>query len=334
VRQQLKVQSIRARLGKQIKDFFRASESFLLNLEEVNLKPFEDNLINTPMEEFVEPEDFVDSSLDNDFLNLEEDKAEALSVVPESVILPLPSNIAGAELAPALKPLIEVERELRKGQANDALEGLRIGLANKSLLFLTQVNQSTSTKQSTRAWASVRNTQSQILSHARAYQRAWLALKSVGTPDDLLVYQKLEEKDLVVVKDITNAKRFGQGSDSLAWFWRIGPSKNSLTGEWMEECECDKFLSLLPSKFACLVYRVNWLRAKARVDRWLEEEILVKHEMEWTVIWFKNQAELWGERSRRTDCDLPTGHKSYAAKQQKLWNAFHLKASERFNLYL
>ena len=52
---------------------------------------------------------------------------------------------------------------------------------------------------------------------------------------DLDIYQKLEGKDLVVVKDITKAKRFGQGNDSLAWFWHIGPSEDKLTGEWMEE---------------------------------------------------------------------------------------------------
>ena len=86
------------------------------------------------------------------------------------------------------------------------MEGLQIGLANKSLLLLTGVNQSTSTKQSTRAWASVRNAQSQILFHAQSYQRAWLSLRSVGTPENLLVYQKLEEKHLVVVKDIMVAK--------------------------------------------------------------------------------------------------------------------------------
>ena len=91
--------------------------------------------------------------------------------------------------------------ELQKGQANDALEGLQIGLANKSLLLQTDVNQSTSTKQSTRARASVRNTQSQIFLHAWCYQRAWKALKSIGTPKDLEVYQKLSKKDLVVVKD-------------------------------------------------------------------------------------------------------------------------------------
>jgi len=58
------------------------------------------------------------SSLEDNFLNEEENEAEAFSV------LPLPSNITSVKLAPALKPLIFVERELRKGQANDALEGL------------------------------------------------------------------------------------------------------------------------------------------------------------------------------------------------------------------
>lgn len=230
---------MRASLGKQIKEFLIASSSFLPSLEEVDFKPSEpeDELINTPVEEFVEPEDLMDCSLEEDGFNEEEDEAEAQSVLPESVTLPLPSNITSVKLRPALESLISVERELRKGQANDALEGLRIGLANKSLLLLTGVNQSTSTKQSTRAWASVRNAQSQILFHARSYQRAWLSLKSVGTPEDLLVYQKLEEKHLVVVKDITMAKRYGQGSDSLAWFWCIGPSQDLSTGEWMEECK-------------------------------------------------------------------------------------------------
>lgn len=107
----------------------------------------------------------------------------------------------------------------------------------ESCILQTNVNNSTSTKQSTRAWASVRNAQSQIHDHARSYQRAWRALKCVGTSEDLVVYQKLEEKDLVVIKDITKAKHFGQGSELLSWFWCIGPSEDVLTGEWMEECE-------------------------------------------------------------------------------------------------
>jgi hypothetical protein len=221
-----------------VKDFLNAADMFLPNLQDIDLKPVQDELIDTPAEESVEAEDLVDGSLDEDLYFEEgEDNDELVCDLPEMVILPLPSNIIVKQLGPSLESLRSIERQLRMGQANDALEGLRIGLANKSLLLLTDVNKSTSTKESTRAWASVRNAQSQILVHAHGYQRAWKALECVGNPEDLMVYQKLVEKDLVVVKDITSAKRFGQGSDRLAWFWRIGPGQDSLTGEWMEECE-------------------------------------------------------------------------------------------------
>jgi hypothetical protein len=239
VKQQLKIASMRSRLAKEVKDFLRTSTTFLPSLQDEDLEGCLEELIDTPAEESVEPQDLIDFTLDEDLYYEEEpeDDYECPSDPPESITLPLPSNIISVELKPALKSLISIERELRKGQANDALEGLRISLAHKSLLLLNDVNNSTSTKQSTRAWASVRNSQSQILHHAHAYQRAWRAIKSIGMPDDLVVYQKLEEKDLVVVKDITKAKRFGQGSDRLAWFWRIGPTEGSVTGEWMEECE-------------------------------------------------------------------------------------------------
>ena len=84
-----------------------------------------------------------------------------------------------------------------------------------------------------------------VLSHAHSYQRAWKALKHVVTPEDLIVYQKLDVNDLVTVKDITMAKRFGQGSDYLAWFWHIGPNQDALTGEWLEECKLDFLLFLI-----------------------------------------------------------------------------------------
>ena len=243
VKQQLTVARMRARLGKQIKDFLNAASSFLPTLEEADLKGFEDESIDTPKEESVETDDPLEDPADEDDRFDEEDESESPSVLPEAVVLPLPSNIISINLKHSLASIFLVERELRKGQANDALEGVRIGLANKSLLLLTDVNRSTSTKQSTRAWAGVRNAQSQILHHARSYQRAWQALKCIGTDEDMKFYQKLNQTDLVVVKDIAMAKRFGQGSDTLAWFWRIGPSKDSLTGEWMEECKSNLFIA-------------------------------------------------------------------------------------------
>jgi hypothetical protein len=56
--------------------------------------------------------------------------------------------------------------------------------------------------------------------------------------------------------------------------------------------------------------------------------------MQWTILWFGTQANLWRERSEREDCDLPNGHKAYAKKQQKLWKAFEEKSFERFAIHL
>lgn len=70
------------------------------------------------------------------------------------------------------------------------------------------------------------------------------------------------------------------------------------------------------------------------MDRWVEELELVKHEMEWTILGFQHQADMWMEHSEREDDYLPIGHKAYAAKQQKLWKAFHKKALENFSLYI
>lgn len=63
---------------------------FLPALEEVDLKPCEEGLIDTPPEEFVEP---VDGPLDEEVYYEEEDDDVTPSDLPEDVILPLPSNV-------------------------------------------------------------------------------------------------------------------------------------------------------------------------------------------------------------------------------------------------
>jgi hypothetical protein len=106
--------------------------------------------IDTAVDKAVEPEDLdVDETVNEDNEFEGEDEAEVPLVFPEEVMLSLPSNIISVEFREPLESLRLVERELRKGQANDSLEGLRVALANKSLLLLTNVNQSTTTKQST-----------------------------------------------------------------------------------------------------------------------------------------------------------------------------------------
>ena len=47
VKQKLKVTRLRNRLGKEVKDFLEGESSFLPPLEETDLKPIEDEAIDT-----------------------------------------------------------------------------------------------------------------------------------------------------------------------------------------------------------------------------------------------------------------------------------------------
>ena len=138
-------------LGRQVNRFLQSSSKFLPDIKDEDLRPLKDKDINTPAEESVEIEELINNSLDEEIPFEDEDDTEAASILPEAVILPLPSNISSPKVTRSIESLISIERELRIGQANDSLEGVQIGLANKSLLLNTDVNQSMSTKQSTRA---------------------------------------------------------------------------------------------------------------------------------------------------------------------------------------
>lgn len=84
-----------------------------------------------------------------------------------------------------------------------------------------------------------------------------------------------------------------------------------------------------------LVYRVNWLRSKARYDRWAEELSLVKSEMTWTLLFFDWHRREWEKKVASSEKMGERGHKAYALKQAAMWEKFqkegdkllgHLKA--------
>ena len=117
----------------------------------MDLRSFDDEVVDTSSDESVEPKVLLDGSLDEGLSGDEEDESKVPSTLAELVVLPLPSNIKLDKLPPPLHSLKSTERELRKGQGNNALEGIQIGLANKSLFLQTDVNKIKWTKQSTRA---------------------------------------------------------------------------------------------------------------------------------------------------------------------------------------
>ena len=80
------------------------------------------------------------------------------------------------------------------------------------------------------------------------------------------------------------------------------------------------------------VYRVSWLRAKARLARWLEELQLVKYEMEWTVNWFHNKAKQWHNRLKDwVKEERAPGLDCYRHKQIVLWSSLADQAEAKFS---
>jgi len=52
---------------------------------------------------------------------------------------------------------------------------------------------------------------------------------------------------------------------------------------------------------ALQVYRVNWLRAKARMDRWQEEVTLVQNETRWMHLWLSTIGTSGKEGKKRVN---------------------------------
>ena len=130
-----------------------------------------------------------------------------------------------------------IEMELREGQANDTLEALQAGLAEKSLWFRTEVKPAKSQKTTTKAWDSIHRADIQIKAAIRSYHLARSALEGLGARKYLLNQYQENQKDLKMSRDIGEENRVGQHSSELAWFWRLDQKWDTNRGEFLKECK-------------------------------------------------------------------------------------------------
>ena len=71
------------------------------------------------------------------------------------------------------------------------------------------------------------------------------------------------------------------------------------------------------------------MRASARFQRWDEEVNLLKHEMQWTVAFFRHRKEKWtglGEME-----EAKSGLACYAFRQANVWEQFEKEAEDLFD---
>src|ERR1700679_1513036 len=224
---------------------------------------------------------------------------------PERESITLPSALSPGEIdRQSLQQIALIEAELRKGQVSDALEGLRLALGEKSLCFRAEVRNANSQRTTNRAWDRVHKFDANARRYRSAYRYARNALQRLDIdPEYMGTLHDITDDDMKVAGDLTDERRFGQRSDTLPWFWRIGNADHpdGSDGPRMQECTSDYLTRLYLSTKLCLVYRVSWLRAKARYSRWSEEQHIVGYGMQWTVNWFRWKEEQW--RWRLNDID-------------------------------
>ncbi|KAG1840122.1 hypothetical protein C8R48DRAFT_679665 [Suillus tomentosus] len=240
-------------------------------------------------------------------------------ILAEEMGIWMPSSVPYQNaLALGLGPLQAEELELRKGQANDCLEKLRMALGHKAIIYRQYFRSANSTWAGTRSKQEAQRYQLKIDKCVRSYQRARSAMEGLGMDKATFgsLYQPISPTELSIDKEVTEENRFGQGSDRLAWFWRGNHASQGQDDAWIDESPTD------------LVYRVNWLKAKARWNRWQEELRLVRHEMGWTINWFKYHQNEWERRGGQA---TRPGHQAYAYQQVLMWGRFVEGAEKNFN---
>ena len=164
---------------------------------------------------------------------------------PETENITLPSTLAPGEIdRQSLEAFAMIEAELRKGQITDALEGLRLALGEKSLCFRAEVRNANSQRTTLRAWDRVHKFDADARRCRSTYRYARSALQHLQIEAEYLdTLKDITDDDMKVAGDLTDERRFGQRSDTLPWFWRIGNEDGS-DGPRMQECTSD-YLNLL-----------------------------------------------------------------------------------------
>ncbi|KAG1765179.1 hypothetical protein EV702DRAFT_1051123 [Suillus placidus] len=216
--------------------------------------------------------------------------------------------------SPELTDLIPLEMSLREGQANDALQNLHIHLCNKAILFQTTVRQAKSQALKTRAWSQVTSVQQAVSLHASIYTKTRKQMMKLEPgQEQLQKYKPLLREQLKISTAVGDPNARGQRNESLAWFWSIEVDLGGPDQSWNEE-----------------FYRVHWLRAKALWNRWREELILVKLEMDWTRNFFLWKATQWADQMQESLDKHLLGHACYSGRQSQMYSLLAQDAQAAF----
>lgn len=165
----------------------------------------------------------------------------------ETQLIRLPSTYSTETFSKSVSLLRPVEKDLRIGQANDALHSVRLCVADKSYSYRKKVrnaatNPNTSYRGRQKAFGNVHTIDADIRKHARIYESARKALVSLGLSDEEQdTYRPLKAIDTQASTAVVDFNARGQRNEGLSWIWQT-PKALTNTSAWMEECQSSLIL--------------------------------------------------------------------------------------------
>lgn len=140
---------------------------------------------------------------------------------PENQKLPFPSAIPFDQRQYfKLQGLLTKELEMRKGQANDALQRIREALSQLAWQFKSNVRTASSTKQSTRAWEGVAALSRELRLQRRIYNHSRQTMIKLSCFETVNAeFPLLEERDCKPSAIVADPNARGISNQGLPWFW-------------------------------------------------------------------------------------------------------------------
>jgi hypothetical protein len=154
----------------------------------------------------------------------------------EKMDLLLPSSWPGPS-PPELLNARSKEIELRIGQADEALEGIRQEICHKSYIYRTNVRLAANKKSKLRGYDAANAADRAMRHHVRIYNQARWALDALQAPPAVTErFQVLQDSDLQALKSIYAPNARGQSTIRIPWIWTLTPSADS-DSEYLEESQ-------------------------------------------------------------------------------------------------
>lgn len=138
-----------------------------------------------------------------------------------------------------LRKAVDSEIQLRIGQCNDALQGIRMAIGKKAFIYVSDVRKAKTTKGKTRSYDDIKVAHRALQHQAQLYRCSRKALLDLGADKELLEkYQMLHTSQLSTKDTFLDVTERGQKHLNLPWFWNLDVEGDSEDNSRMEECKC------------------------------------------------------------------------------------------------